>query len=97
MLTKFNNEGKKVAAICAAPQVLGGLNILNGKKAVCYPGYEEKLTGADIQYDPVIKTANIITSRGPGTALDFSLLLVQELKGKEAADALARAMLVQTW
>jgi 4-methyl-5(b-hydroxyethyl)-thiazole monophosphate biosynthesis len=93
----FNESGKKIAAICAAPQVLGGLNLLKGKKAVCYPGFEGKLTGAEIQYDPAVKSGNIITGRGPGTALDFALLIVAELKGNTVADSLARGMLVQTW
>lgn len=96
-LKEFADEGKPVAAICAAPLVLGGLKLLEGKEAVCYPGFEDKLLGAKLKYDPAVKSGNIITGRGPGAALDFSLLLVEELKGKEAADSLARGMLVQTW
>ena len=96
-LKNFANSGKKLAAICAAPLVLGGLNILEGKNAVCYPGFEDQLTGATIKYEPSLKSDNIITGRGPGAALNFSLSLVEELKGKETADQLARAMLVQTW
>jgi 4-methyl-5(b-hydroxyethyl)-thiazole monophosphate biosynthesis len=96
-LKSFHGQGKNVAAICAAPQVLGGLNILKDEKAVCYPGFEEKLTGAEVSYDPALKSGNIITGRGPGAALDFALLIVEELKGKELADNLARGMLVQTW
>ena len=96
-LKSFHERGQKVAAICAAPLVLGGLNILEGKKAVCYPGFEDTLLGASVIYDPVVKTGNIITSRGPGTALDFALTLVEELKGRKTADTLAQGMLVQTW
>lgn len=96
-LLHFVQKGQKVAAICAAPLVLGGLNILEGRDAVCYPGFEEKLLGAKLKYDPALKSDNIITGRGPGTALDFSLLLVEELKDKNLADQLARDMLVQTW
>ncbi len=96
-LQEFNRDGKKIAAICAAPLVLGGLKILEGKDAVCYPGFEDKLQGAKLKYDPALKSANIITGRGPGTALDFSLLIVQELIGRTVADDLARAMLVQPW
>ena len=96
-LTKFADAGKQLAAICAAPQVLGGLNILSGRDAVCYPGFEEKLKGANLKYDSAIRSGNIITGRGPGAALDFSLMIVEELMGREAANELARGMLVQTW
>ena len=96
-LKEFAERDMTIAAICAAPLVLGGLNILEGKEAACYPGYEDQLKGATIKYEPALKSGNIITGRGPGTALDFSLLLVEELKDKETADKLARAMLVQTW
>ena len=96
-LLKFNQSKQKIAAICAAPLVLGGLHILEGHDAVCFPGYEDELSGAHIKYDPAIKSGNIITGRGPGAALDFSLMIVSELKGKDKADQLARTMLVQTW
>jgi 4-methyl-5(b-hydroxyethyl)-thiazole monophosphate biosynthesis len=96
-LKEFHTNDKKVAAICAAPMVLGGLGILNGLEATCFPGYEDRLTGAKLRYDPVVKAGNIITSRGPGTALDFALSIVNELKGKEQADQLAKDMLAQTW
>jgi 4-methyl-5(b-hydroxyethyl)-thiazole monophosphate biosynthesis len=96
-LKEFHDRGERVAAICAAPLVLGGLGILEGIEAACYPGYEDQLTGAKLRYDPAVKSGRIITSRGPGTAFDFSLTIVEDLKGKEAADQLARNMLVQTW
>jgi len=96
-LQKFADSGRQLAAICAAPQVLGGLNLLSGREAVCYPGFEEKLKGATLKYDSAIKSGNIITGRGPGAALDFSLMIVEELMGREVADELARGMLVQTW
>jgi protein deglycase len=96
-LLKFHAQGQKIAAICAAPLVLGGLNILEGIEAVCFPGYEDRLIGAKVVYYPVKVSGNIITSRGPGTALDFSLTLVDLIKGQSLADQLARSMLVQTW
>ena len=96
-LLSFFNSKKKIAAICAAPLVLGGLHILEDQEAVCYPGYEDKLLGADVKYEPVIVSGNIITGRGPGTAMDFSLTIVAELRGKSTADQLARALLSQTW
>lgn len=96
-LLEFNDAGKPVAAICAAPLVLGGLNILNDKEVVCYPGFESKLLGASISEKPAIKSGNIITGRGPGAALNFALEIVLELKGEELANQLSEGMLVQTW
>lgn len=96
-LRAFHEKDMKLAAICAAPLVLGNLNILQGKEAVCYPGFEPELKGAKISYVPAIKSGNVLTGRGVGAALNFSLELVEELKGKELADNLAEAMLVQTW
>ena len=96
-LLEFCNAGQPVAAICAAPLVLGGLNILRDKEAVCYPGFENKLMGATISEQPAIKSGNIITGRGPGAALNFALEIVAELKGKQLADQLSEGMLVQTW
>ena len=83
----------KVAAICAAPSVLGLNGILEGKDAICYPGWEEKLIGARVQTGAkAVVDGNVITSRGMGTALDFSLALIRELKGAETADKLAAAV-----
>jgi protein deglycase len=96
-LKEFHVQGKKMAAICAAPLVLGELKILEGVEAVCFPGFEERLSGAKLLYEAAIKSGNIITGRGPGTALDFSLTIVKDLKGEALADQLARSMLVQTW
>ena len=84
---------RKVAAICAAPSVLGQNGILEGKRAVCYPGWEDKLTGAQVQAGAkAVIDGNVITSRGMGTAIDFSLALIQELKDKETADKLVAAV-----
>jgi len=96
-LMEFNDKGLKLAAVCAAPMVFGQLNILNGKKAVCFPGYENDLLGATVLYDPAIKSGNVITGRGVGAALNFALEIVLDLKGQETADKLAKAMLVETW
>ncbi len=82
-------SGKKVAAICAAPSVLGGLGILKGRRATSYPGFESQLVGAELSVDPVVVSGNIITSRGMGTAIPFGLELVSQLKGRAEADKLA--------
>ena len=86
---KFYEEGKLVAAICAAPTVLGHVGILQGKKATCYPGMEDGLTGAEKLTDPVVVDQNIITSRGLGTAIPFGLEIVSYLTDEDTAKALA--------
>lgn len=97
VLEQKASENEPIAAICAAPMVLGELGILEGKDASCYPGFENHLKGATIKYDLSVKSDNIITGRGPGAALNFSLEIVSELKGKEKAAELAKGMIVQTW
>lgn len=92
LLLKANEAGGGIAAICAAPSVLGDLGILKGKKAVCYPGFEERLAGADVQACSVVTDGNVTTSRGMGTAIDFSLELVKRLFGAEKAENLAKAI-----
>ncbi len=76
----------RLAAICAAPMILGKRGLLTDKKAVCYPGFEAELKGANILYSPFVTDGNITTARGMGAALDFSLELVNLLKGKECAE-----------
>ena len=89
LLKESNAAGKHIAAICAAPMVLGKNGILEGKKAVCYPGCEGELKGADVQDVTVITDGNITTSQGPATATDFGLELVKIFVGKEKADEVA--------
>lgn len=71
--------GCRLAAICAAPTLLGQLGILEGRKAVCYPGMEDRLTGAIAVDEDVVIDGPIITSRAAGTAYDFGLALVSLL------------------
>ncbi|MDU1890553.1 MAG: DJ-1/PfpI family protein [Dysgonomonas sp.] len=95
-LLAFANKGEKVAAICASPMVLGGLGLLNGKNATCYPGFEQYLTGANLQTDKaIVVDGNITTGRGPGLTIDFALCLVEQLAGKEKRDAVAGGLLVK--
>lgn len=88
-LRKFYEGGKLIAAICAAPSIFGHMGLLEGKKACIYPGMEAELTGAEVCYDSVVKSENIITSRGMGTAIAFSLAIVTALTDQETADDLA--------
>ncbi len=86
-------KGTGLAAICAAPTVLGGLGLLRGRTAVCYPGCEGKLTGAAIGSDNVEVDGNITTSRGVGTAIDFALELVKQLCGEKKSEQIAASIL----
>jgi 4-methyl-5(b-hydroxyethyl)-thiazole monophosphate biosynthesis len=95
LLLKFNSENKHISAICAAPMILGKLNILNGKRATCYPGFEEDLIGAQLGADKVIEAGNIITSKGPGTAFDFAFRIVETLLNKRDADDIKKSMITR--
>lgn len=91
----FANKGEKVAAICASPMVLGGLGLLEGKKATCYPGFEQYLTKAVLNTDKaVVVDGNITTGRGPGLTLHFALSLVEQVAGKAKRDEVAKGLLV---
>lgn len=79
-LILFATFKKKIAAICAAPSILGRVGILQGRKAVCFPGYEDDLLGAEIVDEPVVIDHNIITSRSMETSLMFANSIVEELK-----------------
>ena len=93
LLLQFFREGRKVAAICAAPSVLGDLGFLKGKKAVCYPGFESRLTGAEVLAVPVVTDGHITTSRGMGTAIAFALELTKRLKDEETVKQVGRSIL----
>lgn len=88
----FAAEGKLVAAICAAPGVLGEAGLLQGKKAACYPGVEPKLAGAEVCRQPVVRDGNIITSRSMGTAIPFGLEIINYFQGAEAMHRLAESI-----
>ena len=82
-----------LAAICAAPMVFGKLGLLKNKKATCYPSFEKYLDGAVVSTDRVCVDGKIITSRGPGTALDFAMCIVSLLKDESAKKILCEGML----
>ncbi len=91
-LVQFANDGKFVSAICAAPSVLGKLGILKGKKATCYPGWEDALVGALCQKDGVVVDGNIVTARGLGYALDLGLELSALFVDRTTADNMKKAI-----
>lgn len=87
----FNND-KYIAAICAAPSVLGHMGILEGKKATCFPGFEKELSGAEYTSDSVTVDGKVITAKGAGVSIQFALKLTEILKDKETADKLFASM-----
>lgn len=81
-----------VAAICAAPSIIGKKGFLDGKKATCFPGYEQYLYGAQLVPDKAVRDGNFITARGAGAAGDFGFEIVAALKGRELADKIKGLM-----
>lgn len=95
-IKKYYEEGKWVAAICAAPSIFGHLGLLENKKACIFPGMEEELLGAEVVFDQVTVSGKVITSRGMGTAIAFGLAIVEQFKGKEYADSLGKKIVYQS-
>ncbi len=85
-------QGILIAAICAAPMILGQMGLLEGRTAVCYPGFEKYLTGAEISQKSVVVDDTYITAKGMGVAHAFGLRLVSLLCGEQAADDLSRGV-----
>ncbi len=81
----FFQAGKCLSAICAAPSILGHRGILKGRKACCYPGFEEALTGAEVVYEETVTDGAITTARGMGCAIAFGLAIVARFCGEEKA------------
>lgn len=94
LLKKMASSGKFTAAICAAPTVLAQAGLLDGKRATGFPGTLEKLARSTltIENKPVVQDGKVITSRGPGTAMDFALGLIELLAGKEKRDAVEASL-----
>ncbi len=89
----FASAGKLVAAICAAPSVLGDNGILEGKKAVCYPGVESRLKGAEVLTESVVMDENVITSRGMGTAIPFALAITEYIRDAGTAEKISKGII----
>jgi 4-methyl-5(b-hydroxyethyl)-thiazole monophosphate biosynthesis len=85
LVTRAFEEGRIVAAICGAPTVLADLGILKGKKATVYPGKEADLTGAEPVNERLVVDGTVVTSQGPGTAIEFGIKLIELLVGKQRA------------
>lgn len=93
VIKEFAQKEKLVGAICAAPSVLGVAGILEGKRATCHPGFEEKLTGAVICEEEVAVDGNIITSRGMGTAISFALEIVRYYSDNAAVEKICKGLI----
>ncbi|MCR5208177.1 MAG: DJ-1/PfpI family protein [Eubacterium sp.] len=81
-----------VCAICAAPSILGNKGLLNGKSAVCFPGFEDKLVGASVSDEYVVTDGNFITARGAGVCIDFGLEIVKKLKGEAVSGEIRKSI-----
>ncbi len=91
-LETAEQNGALIAAICAAPSILGRRGLLKGKCATCYPGFESALYGAAVSAEPVVRDGRILTACGAGAALEFGFALVSALHSDEKAAALREAM-----
>lgn len=93
VLEQFYQKRRYIAAICAAPSILGKYGMLEGRKATSYPGFEEALTGAEYVYDAVAADDFLITSRGLGTAIEFSLKLIEKLIDEDKAEEVKKSII----
>lgn len=89
------DNGLLIGAICAAPSILGHKNLLNGKKATCFPGFEKDLFGADVLDTFVVCDGNIITAKGAGAAFQFGFELLSYLKNDKTANDLKKQMMFE--
>ena len=94
LIKKYHSEGKLIAAICAAPAALGKAGVLAGKTAVCYPGLESHLKGANIGKNIVETDGNITTAKGPAVTPFFALKLLEILEGKAMSQEVAEGFLI---
>lgn len=86
------NRGGKVSAICAAPMVLGKLGILKGKRATCYPGFENYMTGAEYTAELFTTDGNVTTGEGPAATFPYAYALLEQFIGKERVDEIREGM-----
>ena len=92
MINHAHERGLYIAAICAAPSILGKKMLLSGKRATCFPGYEKYLHGAEVTDEKVVVDGKFITARGAGAAAEFGFKICELLKGAKTASELSSAM-----
>jgi 4-methyl-5(b-hydroxyethyl)-thiazole monophosphate biosynthesis len=97
LVRRLHGQGRRTAAICAAPLVLHAAGVIEGVAVTAHPSVQEKLQGAIVKRDPrVLRSGAVITSQGAGTAMEFALSLIAEMCGADKAAELARAMVART-
>jgi protein deglycase len=92
LLKQLTETGRYTAAICAAPRVLASGGLLQGRRVTSFPGVLKSFEGFEYSEDPVVQDGRLITSRGPGTAMDFALALIENLVGKDKRDEVEAAL-----
>lgn len=92
VLLRQHEQGKRIGAICAAPMVLGGLGILKGKQATCYPGFEKFLTGAEYTAELVTEDGNITTGEGPAASFPYGYKILSYFREEEAVESIETGM-----
>jgi protein deglycase len=95
LVQAFHDRGKWLGAICAAPLILGEMQLLHGKEATCYPGYEKHLHGAKCVSIPAVTDGKIITGKGIGASMAFSLEIVKNLSDEATASEMKKKMVVE--
>ena len=94
LVEQFVQQGKWIAAICAAPMVLGKLGLLRGKHITCYPGFEVYMEGAEIVKENSVIDGKLITANGPASGMHFGYNIVAQLRDEQAAREMANGMMV---
>lgn len=95
LLVHLNGSNRLIAAICAAPMVLGRLGLLQGRRATCYPGFEQDLRGAQVTGNMVEEDANIITGRGPAAAVEFAFTIAARFVSPAIIERVKHDMLIK--
>ncbi len=95
LIRQYEQNSNKIAAICAAPSVLGKMGLLAQKEAICYPGFENQLQEATLSMSDAVRSGNIFTAKAAGSALEFALMIVGDLKGKEVSETIRKAMFIK--
>lgn len=92
VIDNANNTNAFICAICAAPSILGHKGLLSGKKAVCFPGFENSLEGCEQCREYVVTDGKFITAKGAGVCIDFGLEIVKQLRGGELANEIRKSI-----
>lgn len=92
VIDNANNTNAFICAICAAPSILGHKGLLSGKKAVCFPGFENSLEGSESCCEYVVTDGKFITAKGAGVCIDFGLEIVKQLRGGELSDEIRKSI-----